>query len=68
MAVASDGGEARKLSSLDGGVAAFAWAPDGASLVAVCRVDPEAPAKEDRDDEIPRVKVVSGAHPLPRRR
>lgn len=56
----SDGGEARKLSSLDGGVAAFAWAPDGASLVAVCRVDPEAPAKEDRDDEIPRVKVVSG--------
>ena len=53
-----EGGEARKLTDLRGGVSAMTWSPDGETLICVGDVDPDAPP-EDEDGEVPRVKAVN---------
>ena len=39
----AEGGEAAALTSLRGGVAEFAWSPDGATIYCTSDVDPDAP-------------------------
>ena len=52
------GGEARQLTHAPGGVAEFAWSPDGQRLVFAADVDPDRlPEGHDVKKE-PRVKVV----------
>jgi dipeptidyl aminopeptidase/acylaminoacyl peptidase len=52
------GGEARQLTQVPGGVSEFAWSPDGQRLVFVADVDPDRlPEGHDVKKE-PRVKVV----------
>ena len=46
----TNGGEAHKLTEIDGGVADIAWSPDSGALAFVSDVDP------DRDPEQPRSK------------
>ena len=55
----AEGGEAAPLTSLRGGVAEFAWSPDGATIYCTSDVDPDAlPASEERDPPLPRVREV----------
>ena len=55
----ANGGEATALTSLRGGVAEFAWSPDGATLYCTSDVDPDAlPASEEREPPVPRVREV----------
>lgn len=55
----ADGGEATPLTSLRGGVAEFAWAPNGTTLYCTSDVDPDAlAASEERDPPLPRVREV----------
>lgn len=42
-----DGGEAKQLTGLPGGVQDFAWSPDGGKLVVVSKVDPDLPNGEE---------------------
>ncbi|MDA0708578.1 MAG: S9 family peptidase [bacterium] len=44
--IATTGGEARPCSRLPSGIHDFAWSPDGRKLVAVSRLDPDAPGEE----------------------
>ncbi|MCH8206256.1 MAG: S9 family peptidase [Chloroflexi bacterium] len=53
--IPTSGGEARRLTSVVGGVTELAWSPDSSSLVFVSEVDPDRPPD---DDEQPRVKVI----------
>lgn len=55
--IPTSGGEARRLTSVVGGVTELAWSPDSASLAFVSEVDPDRPPEGD-DGNIPRVKVV----------
>jgi dipeptidyl aminopeptidase/acylaminoacyl peptidase len=52
------GGEARQLTHSPGGVAEFAWSPDGQRLVFVADVDPDRPPEGHDAKKDPRVKVV----------
>lgn len=55
----ADGDEATARTSLRGGVAEFAWSPDGATLYCTSDVDPDAlPASAERDPPLPRVREV----------
>ena len=55
----AEGGEAAPLTSLRGGVAEFAWSPDGATLYCTSDVDPDAlPASAEREPPVPRVREV----------
>lgn len=60
--IKTNGGEARQVSSLAGGVLEYAWAPDSASLVVVSDVDPNTEPNESSETktaaDIPQVKVV----------
>ena len=57
-AMPTDGGEARKLSDVPGGVTDIAWSPDSSALAFVSDVDPDR-AQEDHDPKKdPRVSVV----------
>ena len=56
----ADGGEAEALTDFPGGVADFAWAPDGARL-AVIASDPERPAGEEK----PKQPRADRHRPLP---
>ena len=53
-----DGGEARQLNDLPAGVFSMTWTPDGAALICVGEVDPDAPGEDD-DPSVPRVKHVN---------
>ena len=52
----ADGGEARPLSALAGGVSEFVWAPDGATLYCTSDVDPDA--APDGGSTVPRAREV----------
>ncbi|MGH8064577.1 MAG: S9 family peptidase [Candidatus Entotheonellia bacterium] len=52
------GGEARQLTSTPGGIAEFAWSPDGQRLVFVADVDPDRLPEGHDATKDPRVKVV----------
>jgi dipeptidyl aminopeptidase/acylaminoacyl peptidase len=52
------GGEAWQLTDAPGGVAEFAWSPDGQRLVFAADVDPERSAEGHEVKQGPRVKVV----------
>ena len=51
-----NGGEARCITDLAGGVEGFALSPDGGSIAAVSTVDPDA--EECEEPGLPRVRVV----------
>lgn len=52
--IATDGGEARKLTDLPGGVSDFVWSPDAQQLAVVSRVD-----LDDREEnDYPQTQVV----------
>ena len=53
------GGEARALTQADGGVTEFSWSPDGQRLVFRTDVEPEESVTDEKDDSIPRTRVVS---------
>ncbi len=55
--ISASGGEARRLTSVAGGVAEYAWSPDGTKIAFVSDVDPNAPPKGEESSE-PRVAVV----------
>ena len=50
-----EGGEARRVTKLDGGVAEAVWSSDGRSLICVSDVDPDRPPE---GDTTPRPRVV----------
>jgi dipeptidyl aminopeptidase/acylaminoacyl peptidase len=52
------GGEPWQLTHAPGGVAEFAWSPDGQRLVFASDVDPERPPEGHEVKQEPRVKVV----------
>jgi dipeptidyl aminopeptidase/acylaminoacyl peptidase len=52
------GGEARQLTHASGGVAEFAWSPDGQRLVFAADVDPDRLPEGHDAKKDPRVKVV----------
>jgi dipeptidyl aminopeptidase/acylaminoacyl peptidase len=52
------GGEARQLTHAPGGVAEFAWSPDGQRLVFAADVDPDRLPEGHDLNKDPRVKVV----------
>ena len=52
------GGEARRLTSVPGGVSEHAWSPDSASLAFVSDVDPGRPADGTDDTGAPSVRVA----------
>ena len=54
--IPTDGGEARQLTALPGGVAEYGWSPDGSALTVVSDVDPDQPP--DDAPEGPRARVV----------
>ncbi len=51
--IASNGGEARQVTSLIGGVRDFAWSPDATRLAVVSKVDPD-----DGESKYPKTQVV----------
>lgn len=51
------GGEAERLTDLEGGVSSFAWSPDG-SVIAFTRTDPETEEQKKRKRERRDVNVV----------
>ena len=51
-----NGGEARRITDIAGGVEGFALSPDGGSIAAVSTVDPDA--EECEEPTLPRVRVV----------
>ena len=56
--IPTDGGEARQLTNLPGGITDAAWSPDSGALAFVSDVDPDR-APEDRNPKTdPRVSVV----------
>ena len=55
----SDGGEARTLTNSPGGITEFSWSPDGQRLVFRADVEPEESVTDEKDDSIPRTRVVS---------
>ena len=54
--IPTSGGEARQLTSADGGVTGFAWSPDSSTLAFVSNVDPDR--LPDGEDDVPRVRVI----------
>ena len=59
-AIKTDGGEARAVTSLPGGVLEYVWSPDSKSLALVSDVDPNATDATDDEvaNSVPQVKVV----------
>jgi dipeptidyl aminopeptidase/acylaminoacyl peptidase len=55
--IPASGGEARRLTSVAGGVAEFAWSPDGTRIAFASDVDPDVPPDGEESSE-PRVSVV----------
>ena len=53
-----DGGEARQLTKLPGGVSEFSWSPDSKRLAVVSDVDPDRLPDDHDPKKDPRVKVV----------
>ncbi|MBX6350510.1 MAG: S9 family peptidase [Clostridia bacterium] len=47
----TDGGEARRVTNVRGGVGAFAWSPDGRRIAFVARVGPKGPEFFDEEDD-----------------
>ena len=52
------GGEARKLTTVDGGITDIAWSPDSGSLAFVSDVDPDRAPDDHDPKKDPRVSVV----------
>ena len=57
--IPTDGGEARKLTSVDGGITDIAWSPDSRALAFVSDVDPHLVPDDHDPKKAPRVRVVS---------
>ena len=55
-AIPFNGGEARRITDLAGGVEEFSLSPNGDSIAAVSPVDPDAP--DEKESDVPRVRVV----------
>lgn len=55
--IPADGGEARRLTDVPGGVSDMAWSPDSSALAFASDVDPER-APDCHDPKIPRVKIA----------
>ena len=53
------GGEARALTNAPGGVTEYSWSPNGQRLVFRADVEPEESVPDEKDDSIPRTRVVS---------
>ncbi len=60
--ISTSGGEARRLTSLAGGVTEFAWSPDSRSLIAVSDVDPDRPPDDHDPKKDPRVRIARRIH------
>ncbi len=56
--MSTGGGEARKLTDLDGGITDVAWSPDSGSLAFVSDVDPDRAPDDHDPKKDPRVSVV----------
>ena len=54
----SEGGEARQLTHMPGGVTEYAWSSDGKALVFVSDLDPDRLPEDHNPKLDPRVKVV----------
>ena len=54
----SGGGEARRLTSLAGGVSDFSWSPDGARLLVCADVPEESPESDGLAESVPRVTEI----------
>ena len=54
----TDGGEARKLTDVDGGITDIAWSPDSGALAFVSDVDPDRSPDDHDPKKEPRVSVV----------
>ena len=54
----SEGGEARRVTSMPLGVLDFAWSPNGKQLVICADVDPETPSQGQQPTKVPQVRVV----------
>ncbi|WP_394837547.1 S9 family peptidase [Pendulispora rubella] len=59
----ADGGEAREITSHEGGVSDFRWAPDGKSMAFIAyepdaNRKPDAPQVADRPQDVPRLWTV----------
>ena len=55
-AIPFNGGEARRVTDLPGGVEEFSVSPNGDRIAAVSPVDPDAP--DEQESNLPRVRVV----------
>jgi hypothetical protein len=55
--IAPDGGEARPLTDVEGGVGSFAWSPDG-SRIAMTMTDPASDAAKERDERYGAFEIV----------
>ena len=55
--IPADGGEARRLTDVPGGINDLAWSPDSSALAFASDVDPDR-APDDHDPKIPRVKIA----------
>jgi len=53
--IAMDGGEARRLTDLPGGVSDFVWSPNAEQLAVVSRVDPDV---QEEENDYPQTQVV----------
>ena len=53
------GGEARALTNAPGGVTEYSWSTNGQRLVFRADVEPEESVPDEKDDSIPRTRVVS---------
>ena len=56
--IPTDGGDARRQTTLPGGVSEFAWAPDSQRLALVSDVDPDRPPEDHDPQTDPRTRVV----------
>lgn len=56
--IAADGGEARQLTSVPGGVIEFGWSPDSQRIVLCADLDPDANATEVGYPDGPRVRTA----------
>ena len=56
--IPTGGGEARKLTNVDGGITDIAWSPDSGALAFVSDVDPDCAPNDHDPKKEPRVSVV----------